>query len=207
MNKKKYIEDKYLCVDNCNSETPYEYNNICYERASNITYSKSIEIDDTTEGINIIPNNRTSSSEKNKSSILIFLIIGGVIVLLIIFILIFFCKNKICKKKKELDKNERDNSISTTSSDTTYELKIMNNIKVIFNDNKNISEIYADPEATMEEIIKVYIEKNKIKHKLFFLCNGKNILIESKNEKIKKFNKFDENKVIISVFDVCSDNS
>ena len=83
----------------------------------------------------------------------------------------------------------------------------MNNIKVIFNDNKNISEIYADPEATIEEIIKVYIEKNKIKHKLFFLCNGKNILIESKNEKIKKFIKFDENKVIISVFDACIDNS
>ena len=47
-------------------------------------------------------------------------------------------------------------------------------IKVIFNDNKNRYEIYADPETTMEELIAVYYSENNIKIKInYFYVEGK----------------------------------
>jgi surface protein len=56
MNKKKYIKDKYLCIDNCSSEALYEYNNICYEECPNnvecIPINSDIKTYDTTNIFN-----------------------------------------------------------------------------------------------------------------------------------------------------------
>ena len=77
----------------------------------------------------------------------------------------------------------------------------INNIKVNFDDNKTICEIDIDQETKIEELIdKFYIENHiEIRNKIF-LCRGENILVESKNKKIKEFNKHNEdNKVAITV--------
>ena len=208
MNKKKYIKDKYLCIDNCSSDALYKYenNSICYK-----------EFDDTTNTsiypIRII--NRYASPNKINSSKLIFIIIGvisGVVLIIIIVLIVLYKKNIICTKKKELHPSKNNNPIPNETSETKCDIfnreenimKMPKKIKVIFNDNKNRYEIYIDPETTMEELIAVYYSENniKIKNKLF-LCGGKNILIESIKEKIKEFNKHnDENEVTISVSEI-----
>jgi hypothetical protein len=119
------------------------------------------------------------STKKNNSSKIIFVIIGLVIglvlIIIIIVLIVLYKKNIICRKKNELNPSKNSKSIQDDPSETKS--NIFNGeekIKVIFNDNKNRYEIYADPETTMEELIAVYYSENNIKIKInYFYVEGK----------------------------------
>ena len=74
-------------------------------------------------------------------------------------------------------------------------------IKAIFTDNKTKCDIAVDPETTMEKLIDMYYLKNNIQTKnKYFLCGGKNILIDCPKSKIKEFNVLlDDNELPILV--------
>ena len=95
MNYKKYIMEKYLCIDNCNldSEYKYDYNNICYKKCPK-------------EGECNKPNNNNNQEEKSSESKKPYgLIIAGCVGLIIIIIVSIFIFKKI--KKFVLEKKSK----------------------------------------------------------------------------------------------------
>ena len=79
MNNKKYIKEKYLCIDDCSldSEYKYDYNNICYKKN---------------------PEEKSSNTKKSYG----FIIAGGFVLIIIIVISIYLLKKnkKLCFENK-----------------------------------------------------------------------------------------------------------
>ena len=102
--------------------------------------------------------------------------------------------------KKPIKKNDIPNDISTNKIQIYHKEKILKEpmkIKAIFIDNKTKCEINVDPETTMEKIIDMFYLKNKIQTKnKYFLCGGKNILIDCPKSKIKEFNMCTDDNVL-----------
>ena len=199
-NKKKYISQKFLCINDCSSDAQYkfEYNNICYEEPKNNTTNdiNNIEANDTTSNRNETEFIKVDNSEKkNSSGLIIGIICGGVGLIIIIVVLIVLYK-KIWKNKI--------NNICAPCESSTTQQKINSGpelIKVIFDDNETNYEINAIPENTMKDLIDNYCEKNNFQvYNKLFLCDKKNILTENINAKIKEFNNNnDDNIVVITV--------
>ena len=192
---KKYIKESNSCIDTCSTEIIYKYdfNNICFE---NCPINTILADDNVT--CNSIEDNASDKSNKKKIIIAITIPVA-IVVLIVIIIFIIKCIDKIncCKQNQNL--SDISNSNITAESSNS-----INNIKIIFNYNKDKTEISASPQTSMKDLIDSYLSNKQFQNKenITFKLNGVRYKYEdaiNNNNEISSFIPININEIEILV--------